>query len=177
LVTGRDREGERRGIRSHTAKRGRVPWARCARRVYRGLRCVRWARLHPGLRRTCLAGPRAGRRKTVSREGGPSRSKRKAEGQRERRKGLTRRRTKSDQEEPGGRPKEEENEPDALTRSQTKGTRKMRRTVGPGCGFWLIVATGGAETDSGVRVLGFRMGGKWFRLLGLRGFPEICGWR
>jgi hypothetical protein len=28
------------------------------------------------------------------------------------------------------------------------------RTRGPGCGFWLIVAAGGAETDSGLRVWG-----------------------
>jgi hypothetical protein len=31
--------------------------SRCARLVYPGLRRFRWARLHPGLRRTCLAGP------------------------------------------------------------------------------------------------------------------------
>jgi hypothetical protein len=53
----------------------------------------------------------------------------------------------------------------------------MRRAGGPECGFWLIVAGGGAETDSGVRVTSFRMGGKWFRLLGLQGFWGICGWR
>jgi hypothetical protein len=48
---------------------------------------------------------------------------------------------------------------------------------GPERGFWLIVAASEAETDSGVRVSGIRMGWKWFRLLGLRGFPAIRGWR
>jgi hypothetical protein len=36
----------------------------------------------------------------------------------------------------------------------------MQRVGGPERGFWLIVAGGGAETGSGLRVLGFGMGGK-----------------
>jgi hypothetical protein len=47
----------------------------------------------------------------------------------------------------------------------------------PDRGFRLIVAAGGAETDSGLRVFGVRMGGKWLWGLGLRGFLETCGWR
>jgi hypothetical protein len=50
-------------------------------------------------------------------------------------------------------------------------------TRGPDCGFWLIVATGEAETGFRLRVFGVWMGRKWFRLLGLRGFWGMCGWR
>jgi hypothetical protein len=53
----------------------------------------------------------------------------------------------------------------------------MQMAGGPERGFWLIVAGGGAEMDSGVRVSGFQMGGKWFRMLGLRGSWGICAWR
>jgi hypothetical protein len=61
--------------------------------------------------------------------------------------------------------------------SGTDGLGVRGESREPGCGFWLIVAGGGAETDFGVRASGFWMGGKWFRLLGLRGFRGICGWR
>jgi hypothetical protein len=41
-----------------------------------------------------------------------------------------------------------------------RGGRLVSRRRWPDCGFWLIVAATRAETDSGVRVSGFRMGGK-----------------